>query len=608
MEMNGLVRLAPRNRADMRGHINSLPPETLSEIFLALRDSAFVTIERLQPVRESRVTPRPLKRMYAWTKVLLVSKYWNATACSCPALWSHVDLGRRRYWLHLDRAKKTPLTLVSLIPASGIPTFMLDETNSKELVHTERIMIQHTRSWGSAFDRLTSLPMLRDLRLSRNVNPSGYDPKDKLPEVFTSGEFPKLRCVQLLNYHVDWRYPIFTENLRTLRVDFSTCGADPTLGQANTLTGPSPRPTFEDTIAALGRMPALEELGLHDCQQKITDNLRMKPQITLTHLRYLSIYGAARPCAHYLNAINRPASANVSLQTSRTSHSPMDFLHLFAALSNQLSGSHSVGPATAFQCMLAQEDPDCQNQRHCGLRLHFLRPDESLGDDQYNHILAHRMSWAMDTTAIWDPQFKGIQFLIYTSRFNLAATEKWSAGDLVRSVACHIGKRPLQDIKTLMMMAEGSFTAGDIHLICPNVTTLILGPNRSRYYLGETLDHLVGPQLVSNTAARDGPEPQPTQDYVPTVVRPYWPALRTLVLQPDVNTLCTMSLDKVYSYLLAREEMCAFEYKELLLFTVDNVQSNALKALNKLQRRFPQLTITLHTHPARLIDEDLTEG
>ncbi|KAI0694905.1 hypothetical protein BC835DRAFT_1520095 [Cytidiella melzeri] len=209
---------------------------------------------------------------------------------------------------------------------------------------------------------------------------------------------------------------------------------------------------------------------------------------------------------------------------------------------------------------------------------------------------------------MWDPQFKGFQLLINISKSHLATTREWSAHDLLRSAARYIEKRPLQDIKTFMMAAEGSLAAKDAHLICPNATTLILDPNPSRYYCGETLDYLVGPQLVTNTAAGDRPEPQPTQDDVPTVVRPYWLALRTLVLQPDVNTLCAMSLEKVYSYLLAREEMCAFESKKLLLFTVDNIQANALKALNKLQRRVPQLAITLHIHSARLIDEGLTDG
>ncbi|KAI0685732.1 hypothetical protein BC835DRAFT_1382588 [Cytidiella melzeri] len=580
-------KLSPRNTIHIRRHINHLPPETLAAIFVALRDSIFAAVECLQPVWKNRVKPRSVRKIYAWTNVLLVNKLWYAVACGWPALWSHIDLARRKYQLRIDRAKKAALTLVCSVPGLiGTPRFF--QQDSGVLSHTEQLVIQHTKNWERAFEGITALPMLRDLRLSRKVSPleyegpADYDPQDELPEVFTSGDFPKLQRVHLLNYRIDWSYPIFTQNLRTLRIDFTerVDFTDPSLDLAGNFPEPSLRPTFEDTIAALGNMPALEELGLHGCQST-EDNPPIGPQVKLTRLRYLSLYGGVLPCTQFLEAIMFPATTNVALQTIGLLPTLPQLSKLSLVLLEKLSGKHSIGSAMPFQCMLAQEGPQCR--RHRGLRFHFLRPDETLGDNQYKNILAHRILWAMDPATVWDPQFKGLQvlFRVWTRRFYPVSYPR----DLMPSWVAELCR--------------------DWHFICPNITTLVLGPQPYVWHInGGNLDHFVGCQDVND---EDGMKTRSGRLRKLTVMRPYWPNLRTLVLQPDPQVLSASSLKHLHSHLLARKKLGPFEYKKLLLFTEYEVEAGTLEAFYKLQRGFPQLSITMHTHSTWVDQLDVIE-
>ncbi|KAI0684038.1 hypothetical protein BC835DRAFT_1524013 [Cytidiella melzeri] len=580
------------NIRTMQRHINSLPPETLADIFVALRDSPFVAIELLEPARKAVGPPHSVKKMYGWTKVLLVCKRWNAIARSCPALWSHVNLAETHCWPHIVRAKKAALTLVSLMPHAGVTPSVVLQNHSEQLVQTERLIIQQTPEWKPAFERLKALPLLRDLRLSRNVSslvhekPS-YDPDFNLPEVFISGDFPRLQSVQLLNYRVDWKYPIFTQNLRTLRIDFTErkdfadLSSGPAQGFLPLYPQPTPVPTFEEIIAALGRMPALEELGLHSCRGR-EDNLPLGPRVTLTRLKYLSLFGAILPCTQLLEAIKFPASTNISLLTIRRYPTFAQLTALSRVLLEKLNGKHSVGPAELFQCMLVQEEPYCLSQR--ALRFHFFRHPRI----NQARIQRLRVLWAMDPTTVWDPSFRGLQILFrdYNPQSSLCSLAPW----VIR--LCR--DWPLQEIRTFMMTIGGKLKAEDVYFICPNIDTLILGTNRSKYPLKGKLDTMVGPRLLYTPAGGDGLGPQLVHSR--TAVAPWWPAMQTLVLQPSFTTLSARSIRKLYSYLLAREKECAFEYKELLLFTVDQVKADALEALKLLQCGFPQLAITLHTH------------
>ncbi|KAH9847763.1 hypothetical protein C2E23DRAFT_889703 [Lenzites betulinus] len=136
-----------------------LPPEIILEIF------AQFSAENRPRSDDTRVSAS-----VGWTKLRLVSRYWNAVACATPGLWRQIDVHQCSSWLALCLERSQNATLDVSFFASDFPLEMVEAMFSLHGHRLRSFAVRFTlySPWSDSMFKLrvANMQALESLRLS----------------------------------------------------------------------------------------------------------------------------------------------------------------------------------------------------------------------------------------------------------------------------------------------------------------------------------------------------------------------------------------------------------------------------------------------------------
>ncbi|KII86788.1 hypothetical protein PLICRDRAFT_93441 [Plicaturopsis crispa FD-325 SS-3] len=284
------ARRALKTRRNTFTHINRLPTEILSEIFLWSRIGTFYPI----------FTPPP--KLSRWIRITHVCRHWRDVALDCPRLWNTIvpnNPNWTREWL--IRSKEAPLS-ISFAPTGP------DETaqHAMELVlaHMTRIATLHIYTdlerMGRLLDATTPGPILE--RLTLRVR--GYPETDEdiqgytLPELFCTSAIPTLKKLDLACASFRWDSPIVT-HLTVLALK---------------VIPPASRPSLREMLDMLARASSLTVLILGEDVVDLGGTNPSLDVVNLPRLGSISLSMQARVCGALLTHLTFPSSATIRLE------------------------------------------------------------------------------------------------------------------------------------------------------------------------------------------------------------------------------------------------------------------------------------------------------
>ena len=306
-----------KGRMNAMTSISTLPPEVLSEIFIALAHSYYSL--SVYPGFHSHSA-------YKWITVTHVCRAWRNIALNTPRLWSRVILSKFDVTKEiLARSKKAPLWVTAYAVNLDYPRKKLLDSIMKQ---SSRLKELDLTVPGRTFRNLSTVPMgpaaiLEILTLSGS---SPYDPhgtflphNTPLPVLF-KGQTPNLRRLHLNSIAIKWDNPIFCPTLTHLTVAAQSDGS--------LITG-----TFAHLLAALKAMYTLEKLELQEAIPHLSEDLSTLPTlqrtVELPRLRELVISSDMLDCANFLHHVSLPANARLSV-TGRWGDSVESLVRVFS--------------------------------------------------------------------------------------------------------------------------------------------------------------------------------------------------------------------------------------------------------------------------------------
>ncbi|KAG5723409.1 hypothetical protein E4T56_gene13779 [Termitomyces sp. T112] len=298
---------ALRSHRNVLAPISQLPPEMLSKIF-AYR------------VAECADSTNPLE----WIRVTHVSRHWRAVALDCPSLWGNLIFTRPRWSKEMLKRSK----MASLFVKADLSCFTprIFDAVRLALLHASRIQNLQLRAGSANIERLLTsgpsfqIPMIRSLSLSvpRSLR-FGADEDFTLPDTVLTEETPYLRRLELHRVIINWDSQLL-KGLTHLTIHDVTTSA---------------RPTTDQLMNALERMPVLEVLDIQDALPQPPDGPSSPDRIVdLPQLALLSITSTVPECVNLVSCITIPASARIHLSCSGTETTGGDFSGVMRVISN----------------------------------------------------------------------------------------------------------------------------------------------------------------------------------------------------------------------------------------------------------------------------------
>ncbi|KAA1475935.1 hypothetical protein DENSPDRAFT_454542 [Dentipellis sp. KUC8613] len=222
-----------RTRYNDVAHVNRLPSEILAHIFGYLQD-----------------LDKPRYNL-GWLQVTHVCHQWRTAALDHASLWSDIlcDFGPRWAEKFLHRSRMAPISFVypTVRIAHGRTEIDVVDVLTQHLCHMQELDItvsgkkhEDTAPIISTLQR--PAPLLEEAFI---YNTGTFTPT--LPRDIFAHSAPQLRLLNIWSFNVEWSSLTF-DNLVQLHV-----------GAHSTISGPE---GFEQFLAALARMPALEVLEL----------------------------------------------------------------------------------------------------------------------------------------------------------------------------------------------------------------------------------------------------------------------------------------------------------------------------------------------------------
>ncbi|KAG6854044.1 hypothetical protein C0991_011249 [Blastosporella zonata] len=300
---------ALKSRRNILAPISHLPIEILAKVFaFCASDSAEGT--------------NPLE----WIRVSHVSRYWRAVALDSPSLWGNLVFTRPRWSEEmLKRSKMASLAVKADL--SCIITPRIFEAVRLALLHGPRIHHLQLRAGSATIERLLAtesfeLPMIRSLSLAvPRATRFGTDEGFTIPEAILSGETPYLTRLELHKVNIAWDSKLLSGLTHLTIHDIA----------------PSSRPSTDQLMDALERMPRLEIL---DIQDALPPSPTTPPSsgriIDLAELTRLTITSTVPECASLIGRITIPASARVHLSCSGTEATGGDFSGVMKIISHPM--------------------------------------------------------------------------------------------------------------------------------------------------------------------------------------------------------------------------------------------------------------------------------
>jgi len=304
-----------KSRRNVLAPISRLPPEMLAKIF------SFRAVE-------SAESPNPLE----WIRISHVSRHWRAVALDCPSLWGNLVFSRPKWSEEMLKRSK----MASLVVKADLTciTPRIFEAVRLALLHGPRIHELQLRAASATIERLLTTdssfeaPMISSLSLSvpRNTR-FGTDEGFTIPAAVLSGETPYLKRVELQKCNISWDSSLLS-GLTHLKIHDVTATA---------------RPTTQQLMNALERMPALEVLDFQDA-------LPLSPGagapdsppdrvIDLAQLTHLAVTSTVPECVNLVSRITIPANARVHLSCSGTEATGSDFSGIMKIITNPRGAS-----------------------------------------------------------------------------------------------------------------------------------------------------------------------------------------------------------------------------------------------------------------------------
>jgi F-box-like len=286
-----------------------------------------------------------------WITVTHVCTYWRRTALDCPSLWTTIPFSKFRWAMEmLKRSKTAPLTILANINGRDYRHMDLVQSVIANISRIQKLsLIQNHHSFrndDSLEKILTQLvkpaPLLEKFSVVFMHRTS--DHITMLPEGIFSGEVPRLQEVELRNCALAWDGPLLCA-LTTLKISFVPLSA---------------RPSMDQLIAALSRMPDLETLELCDILPVQTSLSAAASEtgseliVSLPHLTRLHIESDAPEAAFLLNHLVYPPTISITLICT-----------LWCNSSNTTDASYDLRPVRTFCDILSKSQPvRCLMTRH----------------------------------------------------------------------------------------------------------------------------------------------------------------------------------------------------------------------------------------------------
>ncbi|KAG6844779.1 hypothetical protein H0H87_003897 [Tephrocybe sp. NHM501043] len=295
-----------KSRRNVLAPISRLPPEMLAKIF-AFR------------VADSIESTNPLE----WIRVSHVSRYWRAVALDCPRLWGNLVFSRPRWSEEMLKRSKMAGLVVKADLSCITPRIF--EAVRLALLHGPRIHHLQLRAGSATIERLLTtksleLPMIHSLSLAvPRVTRFGTDEGFTIPDAISSGEAPYLRRLELQKVNIAWDSNLLKGLTHLTIHDIAT----------------SLRPSTDQLMDALERMPALQVLDLQDAlPQSPTEPPSSARFLALNELTHLVITSTVPECSNFLARLSIPASARVQMSCSGTEATGGDFSGIMKIISN----------------------------------------------------------------------------------------------------------------------------------------------------------------------------------------------------------------------------------------------------------------------------------
>ncbi|RDB20806.1 hypothetical protein Hypma_012032 [Hypsizygus marmoreus] len=304
-------------RRNFLAPISRLPPEILAKIF------SFRAAESVEGTN-------PLE----WIRVSHVSRYWRAVALETPSIWGTLVFSRPKWSEEmLKRSKMANLVVKADLMCITPKTF---EAVRLALLHGPRIEELQLFAASATLDKLLSglsfeAPMLQSLSLSvPGYSRFGTDQGFTLPDTVLTGETIYLRRVELTKCNISWDSSLL-RGLTHLKIHETSTAF---------------RPTTQQLIDALERMPSLEVLDLQEALPLVQEGAATPAQsarqvVDLPQLQHITLKSSVPECVNIVSRITIPVTTRIHLSCNGTEATGDDFSGIMKIISNHRSVAHS---------------------------------------------------------------------------------------------------------------------------------------------------------------------------------------------------------------------------------------------------------------------------
>jgi F-box-like len=296
--------------------ISRLPPEILTLIFSHLFSVCY-------------------KKVYhrSFLHVTHVCRYWRDTTLNYPHLWSHINFNKLG-WTGFDeilaRAKMAPLHLEAKVTHWTPAQFNLFERQLEpHISHIRHLSL--SGEFQTVLERFMS-PALALEFLSLSHSYRGLLPV--IPDALFNNTTPKLTNLELYHCGISWKSPLL-KGLRTLEI----------LGPCT-----KTRPTLDDWLDALDKMPQLEALILHNASparfigRRIISISKSERIVTLPFLTRFEITSNELECVLALDHLRLPALTSLHVDAKFLDQESDDVGPLIPHVARNAHGPQDTAP------------------------------------------------------------------------------------------------------------------------------------------------------------------------------------------------------------------------------------------------------------------------
>ncbi|KIY53370.1 hypothetical protein FISHEDRAFT_33448, partial [Fistulina hepatica ATCC 64428] len=264
-----------------------------------------------------------------------VCSYWRQVAINMPVLWNTPNLHCARWAVEmLKRSKKSPLYIIAemtymtpkMVETVQLALQSLDRTRELSITASTgglQRLFRHTLSYA---------PVLESLTIHNSRYPYVVDSGFNIPDSFLRGDAPRLRRLEIVQCQLRWDSPFLTGLTHLKIVDLME----------------HRRPTIDQLVNVLDKMPCLELLHLVDALPTLSKSVMQPPHVSvkavLPKLRMLFLTATVVECAQVLDAIEYPEWATVRLAVNTVPASEVDFSSIFPTLGRVQGGNASANP------------------------------------------------------------------------------------------------------------------------------------------------------------------------------------------------------------------------------------------------------------------------